>query len=121
MRRRHFLLLTSLGLGGCLSPTLPVPPPDAPENVGLGDDGLWEVRGRCTPGAIVLVRNLDTGAITGVEDRDANGRYLVRVAGELCARAEVWELIGDDVSGATFFLLEPKDDGLATGSCSIPG
>jgi hypothetical protein len=121
MRRRNFLLLSSLALGACLSPTLPVPPPEAPGDVGLGADGLWELRGRCTPGAVVLVRNLDTGLITGVEDRDANGSYFMRVAGELCARAEIWELIGDDVSGATFFLFEPKVNGLATGECSIPG
>lgn len=121
MRRRNFLLLSSLGLVGCLSPTLPVPPPDEPENIGLAEDGLWDVRGHCTPGAVVLVKNLDTGIITGVEDRDANGQYFLRVEGALCDRAEVWEIIDDDVSGRTFFTLEPKVDGLATGACAIPG
>ena len=121
MRRRTLLLIAALGLSACLSPTLPVPPPDEPQGVSLGADGLWDVRGECSPGAVVLVRNLDTGVITGVEDQDADGRYFLRVAGDLCARAEVWEVVDDDVSGRTFFLLEPKVNGVPSGECSIPG
>jgi hypothetical protein len=127
MRRRNFLLLGGLAgltacLGtGCLSPTLPVPPPDAPEHISLGADGMFELRGSCTPGALVLVKNLDNGTISGVEDRDANGRYFLRLAAEICSRAEIWEVIDDDVSGRTFFVLEPKIAGEPSGDCDLPG
>ncbi len=102
----------------CLSPTLPLPPPEEPDGVGLsGDPDIWEVRGQCTPGALVLIQNLATGLIVGVEDQDADGRYLVRVEGQTCDPAEVRELIGNASSDGTFFLLETRINGLPQGDC----
>jgi len=121
MKRRHLLGLagtTIAGAAGCLSPTLPLPPPDEPESIGLGSEGQWQVRGACEPGATVLVKNNATGTIVGVEDRTRNGRYFVEVEGDPCDRAEVWQLVDGESSTATGFLLEERVNGLPVdGSC----
>ena len=124
--RRAFVssLLTTSGAfitTGCLGPTLPLPPPDSPVQIGLasGETELWDVRGHCSPGAVVLVENLATGVIAGVVDTDATGRYLVRVKASPCDDAVVWELLGDDVSGQTFFIVEETMGGVPTSdACS---
>lgn len=123
--RRTFLALGAGALGssaaGCLSPTLPLPPPDEPESI-RGNDGEteWEVRGTCTPGALVLVRNIDRGTIDGADDQNADGRYFVRVRGAACAACEVFELVDGDISPATFFVLEPRENSLGDDSCAAP-
>lgn len=110
--------LLCVALAACLSPTLPLPPPEEPDSVGLSDDAdIWEVRGQCTPGALVLIQNLATGLIVGIEDRDADGRYFLRVEGQLCDPAEVSEIIDTTSSDETFFLLEPRINGLPQGDC----
>lgn len=119
---KRWIIFFVLAVAGCLTPTLPLPPPEAPEGIGWLDeaDGVWQVRGHCTPGALVLVRNVNTGKIVGVEDRDADGRYFVEVLGEICDAAEVSQVIDDDVSGQTFFVLEPTVNGLPTSDvCSM--
>ncbi|MBM4360218.1 MAG: hypothetical protein FJ096_19095 [Deltaproteobacteria bacterium] len=112
---------------GCLSPTLPLPPPEAPltitESVPPGEDGesTWLVRGTCSPGAIVLVENVDTGRIQGIEDDDGDGRYTLSVAAKPCARAEVWQLFEDIQSTRTGFLVAPTTNGsVAPGACVTP-
>lgn len=119
MKLRYALSLAlPLAFAACLSPTLPLPPPEEPDSVGLsGDPNIWEVRGQCTPGALVLIQNLATGNIVGVEDQDADGRYLIRVEGQTCDPAEVSEIIGSSSSDETFFLLEPRINGLPQGDC----
>lgn len=111
------VVLIGLCLGACLSPTLPLPPPDAPENIGLSDDGVWEVRGLVTPGATVLVKNLATGQIVGAEDQDADGRYFIRVPGEMCDAAEVTELFDSTTTAETFFILETTVNSQTQGDC----
>jgi hypothetical protein len=107
-RRLFTLGLLATGFVACLSPTLPLPPPEAPTGVtASSDDGFWDVRGQCTPGAVVLVKNLATGVIAGTEDDDADGRYFVRIEGELCDPAEVSEIVEDESSDATYFVLQP--------------
>jgi hypothetical protein len=112
------LLAVCAGLGACLSPTLPLPPPEEPDAISASDEeGVWEVRGSNTPGAVVLVKNLNTGVIAGSEDKDGDGRYFIRIAGSLCDGAEVSEIIGDDTSDSTFFLLEDVVNGEPAGDC----
>ncbi len=101
--------------GGCVSPTLPLPPPDAPAQITLAADGsTWAIRGSCTPGAVVLVKNDATGLISGVVDVDRDGRYLVDIQAKPCDIGEVWEIIGDTASTATLFYVEPTTNGTPT-------
>lgn len=110
-RRREFVLHGLAAVGGglafgtsCLSPTLPLPPPEAPDSIELNlETNLWHVRGRCTPGAVVLVKNGATGRIVGTEDTDANGRYFIAIEAEECDFAEVWQIIGSEASTAVGF------------------
>lgn len=118
---RRLFILGSLATGfvACLSPTLPLPPPEAPTSVTAGtEEGFWDVRGQCTPGAVVLVKNLATGVIAGTEDDDADGRYLVRIEGELCDPAEVTEIVESDSSDATYFVLQPVTNSEPDDSCA---
>jgi hypothetical protein len=122
MRALHQILASltmAVGFVACLSPTLPLPPPEEPTSIGLSstDEGVWDVRGQCTPGAVVLIKNLGTGVIAGTEDDDADGRYFVRVEGEQCDRAEVWQIIDDDATDSTFFILQPLSNGVADETC----
>ena len=122
MIRRYALLalvalLAALPATACLSPTLPLPPPDPPETMSAGTDGTWELRGGCTPGAVVLVKNLATGVIAGTEDRDHDGRYFVRVGATECDGAEVYELVGSTSTDHTFFIIEETVAGVAAGHC----
>lgn len=106
---------------GCLSPTLPLPPPDEPENIAFDEElGGWQVRGACQPGATVLVKNLATGLITGVDDQRAIGRYFVLVEGEPCDRMEVSQLVDGETSSATGFVLEERVNGLTVAGSCIP-
>ena len=61
-------MLLCLGIGalvaGCLSPTLPLPPPSRPE-VGQIEYGVYEVRGSLPMPGTVYVRNERTSRIVG--------------------------------------------------------
>ena len=117
---KHALPILSLcvGMAACLSPTLPLPPPEEPDSIiASSEEGVWEVRGTNTPGAVVLVKNLNTGVIAGAEDKDADGRYFVRITGSVCDGAEVSEIVGTDTSGTTFFVLEGLIAGEPAGDC----
>lgn len=111
-----------LALSGCLSPTLPLPPPDAPTSVtentsnppGTEADARhWLVRGGSTAGAVVLIRNAATGRIFGVEDANFDGRYTIAVEADACDLAEVWEVVGDVSSTRTEFLIVPTLNSVA--------
>jgi hypothetical protein len=115
-RLRSGLVALAL-LAGCLSPTLPLPPPSAPLNIAKAQEaGHWQLRGTCADGATVLVKNEATTRITGVEDSDGDGRYFITVEAKECDRAEVWQIVGTEVSIATSFVIEPTLNGVPTGS-----
>ncbi len=122
--RRFLAKLTvvfALVLGACVSPTLPLPPPDAPTQITLGSEaGTWTIRGSCTPGAVVLVKNDATGLIAGVVDIDRDGRYLVTIKAKPCDIGEVWEIIGDTASSSTLFFVQPTANGSPTSTACGP-
>ncbi|MFT3770802.1 MAG: hypothetical protein QM820_35715 [Minicystis sp.] len=90
MRRRLlfpvFVLAAALALptASCLSPTLPLPPPEQPSTITAGVDGTWDVFGACHPGAMVTVFNEKTGLGVVFEDRALSGSYHVTIAGAEC-------------------------------------
>src|SRR5687767_13877147 len=98
---KRALLLGLFGIAACLSPTLPLPPPEEPDSITTSEEGVFEVRGSNTPGSVVLIKNVNTGVISGVEDKDSDGRYFIRVEGETCDGAEVYEIVGTDTSDTT--------------------
>ncbi|MSP26386.1 MAG: hypothetical protein EXR75_14785 [Myxococcales bacterium] len=120
-RTRVVALASSmLAMASCVSPTLPLPPPDAPAEVSpSAEPGHWDVRGTCHAGAVVLVQNIATGVIVGVEDGNHDGRYFVQLEAEECDVGEVTELIETTVSEGTYFLISETSNGLvATDTCT---
>jgi hypothetical protein len=113
---RWFAAVTFLGClvgTGCVSPTLPLPPPDAPLAIS-GNPTLdeWTVSGTCIQGALVTVFNEETGEGSVVEDRDLDGRYEVRIKGQRCDTGWVQQSQGQEVSSSTTFVLVETVNGL---------
>ena len=110
---RWFAAVPLIVLVGCVSPTLPLPPPDAPSarsfDMSLGE---WTVAGTCLQGALVTVFNEETGQGAVVEDRDLDGRYEVRIKGQRCDTAWVQQAQGQEVSSPTTFVLQETENGL---------
>lgn len=117
MRRRLPLPILALAAvvslaASCLSPTIPLPPPEVPDVIKVGAvEGTWEVFGTCTKGAIVTVFNEKTGMGVIFEDRAQSGSYHVTIAGEQCDLAHVEEELGNDHSTSTNFVLAPHKPG----------
>jgi hypothetical protein len=120
-RRPALCLLALLPLAlfaGCLSPTLPLPPPDKPDSVSPVADatGVWTISGDCIAGALVTVFNERTGEGAVVEDRDHDGRYEAQITAELCDVAWVsQQIVEEEESSRTTFVIQeltpsgPKD------------
>jgi hypothetical protein len=114
MRRRLLLsVLASVALApGCLSPTLPLPPPEQPSTITAGrDPNTWDVFGSCTPGARVIVMNDKTGKGAVVDDIARSGSYHVTLVGAECDVASVREETEEGESAPTYFVLAPRKPG----------
>jgi hypothetical protein len=124
MTFRRFLCVAVVATGAsiassCLSPTLPLPPPDPPSDIAQDvATGEWQVSGDCVPGATVLVVNNTTGRGAVVEDLDQSGSYSVAIAGKACDPASVTQMLNVDGSeesgGPTPFVLAPVSDAMPT-------
>lgn len=103
--------LAAAGLSSCVSPTLPLPPPEEPESIQLVEDG-WRIGGSCNPGAVVTVLNQVTGLGVTIEDRDLDGRYAVTLEAEECDLASVTQSDEDGPSPETSFVILEKIPGV---------
>lgn len=101
---RRMLLAAGLALlvGGCLAPTLPLPPPSKPTVAGPDTDGNVELTGNVQPNAEVYVRNYAStdiyGQITG-----ADGAYDITLPAQVGDQLELWYEIGKDQSPSIVF------------------
>jgi hypothetical protein len=104
-------------LAGCLSPTLPLPPPTEPEAMEPGEaDGTWIVSGDCTPGATVTLLNDATGRGVVFEDRQSQGTYRIEITAMRCDQGSIREQIGEELSPPTSFFYEETAGGVPTGA-----
>ncbi len=117
MQRRPFFSRFAaaflLGFVGCASPTIPLPPPGAPE--GLFFDATtseWTISGSCNAGALVTVFNEATGLGSVVEDRDQDGLYEVTIVATECDVAWVAQQVVQDISATNAFVIQAKVNGL---------
>ncbi|MBL9021270.1 MAG: hypothetical protein JNL21_03675 [Myxococcales bacterium] len=104
--------LFALAAASCLSPTLPLPPPEEPSSMTAGADGTWEVRGTCLEGAQVVVVNERTGRGGVYLDRESLGRWVVKIDGNACDVVEATQSLANEESGAVRFVLRETVDGL---------
>ncbi|MEZ4298265.1 MAG: hypothetical protein R3B70_48295 [Polyangiaceae bacterium] len=115
MRRRLLLRLglTALVAGfaatSCLSPTIPLPPPDVEMITESTEPGIWQISGICKPGALVVVLNDETGTGVVFEDRGETGQWFVQLPAEECDTAWVTQAFGNEESARTTFVVEPVD------------
>ena len=120
MRRRNlltFAFAAAFALLGasCLSPTLPLPPPDV-ESVQAAGPGQWTVSGSCIPGAVISVFNDKQGQGVLVEDSDLSGRFIVTLTADLCDSAWVPQVRGTPASTAVPFVIEATSPNDASAS-----
>lgn len=88
LTRRLLLLLVAGGVtAGCLSPTLPLPPPSRPTVEGPDQDGMVTLEGD-VPGSAVYAANPRTGEIAGQFTPD--GHYLFQIGAELNDELVFW-------------------------------
>ena len=100
-------------LAGCLSPTLPLPPPEEPGTITENTDGTWQVAGSCIEGAQVVLLNEARGRGVVLVDQDATGHYSIAVAGDACDVIVLTQSLGDEASGETRFALRAVESGAA--------
>ncbi|HLM74656.1 MAG TPA: hypothetical protein VK459_18240 [Polyangiaceae bacterium] len=100
--------LTALLFSACLSPTLPLPPPDVNSMHQAQTAGYWTVSGTCNTGAIVTVFNERTGKGAVVEDRENTGFFSVVIEADPCDLAWAKQEEGQDASGRTTFTIQEK-------------
>lgn len=105
-----FGLLAAL-LGGCASPTLPLPPPGEPTVEGPDAEGIVTLTGTAPADVTVIARNLATdptssdslrGAQTG-----ANGVYVIRIPAQIDDRIQLWYRDGLDTSDIVEVVVPP--------------
>jgi hypothetical protein len=104
--------LTALLFSACLSPTLPLPPPDVNSMHQAQTAGHWTVSGTCLTGAIVTVFNERTGKGAVVEDRENTGFFSVVIEAEPCDLAWAKQEEGQDTSARTTFSIQGKSQDL---------
>ena len=113
--------LSTLAASSCLSPTLPLPPPEVPSSITAGaDPGTWDVSGDCDYGALVTVFNETTGRGVVVEDRARVGVYRVTLEGAKCDAAWVRQEVGGEESTSQTFVLAPYDASAPPGAPACP-
>jgi hypothetical protein len=94
-RRGLFLLGAVLGVASCLSPTLPLPPPSAPQVSAPDAAGFSRIQGRVRSQASVFVENLSTLRIAG-QKTDETGDYEVEIGASVGDRLAVWYETGNN-------------------------
>jgi hypothetical protein len=104
MRRRSWLracVLGALALGGCLAPTLPVPPPSQPDITAPDADGNVTLRGRpggATGNAEITVFKPENETFVGALSK-ADGSWLIQIRARSKEKLWVWQTVGYDRSG----------------------
>lgn len=108
--RRSLVLGVVLGLvlpSACLSPTLPLPPPDRPSTI-EGPDAQGNVRlaGTMTPGAVAYARNQVNGQ--GVfNNTNADGFYELMLRAQVGDGVLLWYTLDGERSQAVRFEIPP--------------
>lgn len=107
--RRLLLACLTVGLlGGCLSPTLPLPPPSPPETIAATDQqGVYQLKGSARANSLVTAFNLNNGLSFG-QKTGPDGKYDFLVRGEEGDQMELWYSVGTDESNSVRFELKTR-------------
>lgn len=101
---RRVLLLAAVALlvGGCLAPTLPLPPPSKPTVAGPDESGNVELTGSVQPNSEVYVRNYASTDIYG-QVTGNDGAYDLTLPAQVGDELEFWYESGKDQSPSIIF------------------
>ncbi len=102
-RRYPFVLLAVVAASSCLSPTLPLPPPNQPDVEGPDGSGNVTLSGEVMRGANVYANNLNSGASAGQKADPNTGKYRFRIAASLGDRMELFYIYDSVSSDRTYF------------------
>ncbi len=114
VRRRWFArslaaAVVAVALPGCLSPTLPLPPPSKPTVEGPDEQGNVTLAGSVRAGATVYAQNNVT--LSGVFTSDTpNGDYVLVLPANVGDEISVWYSLGTDMSSAVEFIVPNPDN-----------
>jgi hypothetical protein len=97
LTRRLLPLLAALCLASCLSPTLPLPPPDRPDVSAPDGNGLVRIQGIAAPKAEVIAWNHANNVLAG-QVTDESSRYDFTIKAEVNDFIELWYMQGSDES-----------------------
>lgn len=92
-RRGFFLAAAVLAVAGCLSPTLPLPPPSRPDVSSPDAAGFVRITGSVQSDSVVFAENKRTGRITG-QTTDETGDYDLELAARVGDRLSIWYTVG---------------------------
>jgi hypothetical protein len=95
--RRLLFSLAGLGLVGCLSPTLPLPPPSRPDVSAPDESGYARLQGFAAPRVEVLALNHGNEKLAG-QVTGADSRYDFKIPAESGDLIELWYVDGSDES-----------------------
>jgi hypothetical protein len=95
--RRLLLVIAGLCLFSCLSPTLPLPPPDRPDVSAPDASGNVRLQGLAAPQAEVIAWNHSTDLIAGQVTGD-DSRYDFTMKAEANDFIELWYVVGSEES-----------------------
>ena len=104
--RRLLLLLAVLCVASCLSPTLPLPPPDRPDVTAPDSNGLVRLQGVAAPQAEVIAWNHANGLLAGQVTTD-DSRYDFTIKGEVNDFIELWYVQGTEESQTVRVIVPP--------------
>lgn len=100
--RRTLLVVVPVALASCLSPTLPLPPPDRPSVSSPDQNGLVRIQGVASPRVEVIAWNHNNGLIAGqVTGSDAHYDFTLR--GDVHDLIELWYAEGTNESQSITF------------------
>jgi hypothetical protein len=102
IRRRLLLLAAGALAAGCLSPTLPLPPPSRPTVEGPDQNGMVILDGNVQGDAPVYAANIRTGDIRG-QFTAADGHYRFPIAAQVGDELELWYSVGTQNSPIIVF------------------
>jgi hypothetical protein len=95
--RRLLLVVAGLCLASCLSPTLPLPPPDRPSVSAPDENGLVRVQGVAVPKAEVIAWNRQSDLLAGQVTGD-DSHYDFTIKAQVSDNIELWYIQGDEES-----------------------
>jgi hypothetical protein len=108
LSRRLLIAASGLLVAGCLSPTLPLPPPSKPTVEGPDEQGMVTLDGYAQANSPAYALNSRTGDIRG-QITENDGHYNFQIAAEVGDELSFWYSVGTDNSPSIVFQIQkPK-------------